>query len=170
MKAPLATKIGIIGGGQLGKMMILEAKKMGFIINVLDPEENCPSSSICDNLIVGGLKDRDAILKLAEISDVITYEIEHINVAALYEIEKSGKPVYPTPASLEVIQNKLSQKTALLEKGVPCPDLLAVNSVEDLITAGDKFGYPMMVKACLGGYDGKGNFLLRSADKAQEAF
>ena len=170
MKTPLATKIGIIGGGQLGKMMILEAKKMGFVINVLDPDPTCPSSSICDNLIVGGLKDREKILELAAISDVITYEIEHINVAALYEIEKSGKPVYPTPQSLEIIQNKLSQKTTLLEKGVPCPDLLAVNSVQDLLTAGEKFGYPMMVKACLGGYDGKGNFLLRSADKAQEAF
>ncbi|MCL2575030.1 MAG: 5-(carboxyamino)imidazole ribonucleotide synthase [Defluviitaleaceae bacterium] len=167
---PLATKIGIIGGGQLGKMMILEAKKMGFYINVLDPDHTCPSSSICDTLIVGGLKDRDAILKLAEISDVITYEIEHINVDALYEIEKSGKPVYPTPASLAVIQNKLSQKRTLLEKGVPCPDLMEVNSVKDLLEAGEKFGYPMMVKACLGGYDGKGNFLLRSADGAQEAF
>jgi len=170
MKAPLATKIGIIGGGQLGKMMILEAKKMGMVINILDPEENCPSSSIADCHIVGGLKDADAIKKLAEISDVVTYEIEHINVDALFEIEKTGKPVYPTPASLKIIQNKLSQKTRLIEEGVPSPDLLAVGSPDDLRRAGEKFGYPMMVKACLGGYDGKGNFLIKSADQAEEAF
>ncbi|MCL2169516.1 MAG: 5-(carboxyamino)imidazole ribonucleotide synthase, partial [Defluviitaleaceae bacterium] len=170
MKSPLQTKIGIVGGGQLGKMMILEAKKMGFVVNVLDPDANCPSSSISDTLIVGSLKCRDSILKLAEISDIVTYEIEHINVQALYEVEKNGTPVYPTPASLEVIQNKLTQKLKLQEKGVPVPRLLAVNSEADLVEAGKKFGYPMMVKACLGGYDGKGNHLLKSEDGVAEAF
>ena len=170
MKSPLATKIGIVGGGQLGKMMILEAKKMGFHVNVLDPDANCPSSSICDTLIVGGLKCRDSILKLAEISDIVTYEIEHINVQALYEVEKNGTPVYPTPASLEIIQNKLTQKLKLQEMGVAVPRLLEINSESDLVEAGKKFGYPMMVKACLGGYDGKGNFLLKSEDSVAEAF
>ncbi|MCL2854746.1 MAG: 5-(carboxyamino)imidazole ribonucleotide synthase [Defluviitaleaceae bacterium] len=170
MKSPLSTKIGIIGGGQLGKMMILEAKKMGMTVNILEAEEKCPSHSIADNHIVGSLKDANAIKKLAEISDVITYEIEHINVDALFEVEKAGKPVYPTPASLKIIQNKLSQKTRLLEEGVPAPDLLPVNSPADLLAAGEKFGYPMMVKACLGGYDGKGNFLIKTPEQAEEAF
>ncbi|MCL2353851.1 MAG: 5-(carboxyamino)imidazole ribonucleotide synthase [Defluviitaleaceae bacterium] len=170
MKPLLATKIGIIGGGQLGKMMILEAKKMGMVVNVLDPDPTCPSSSICDNFILGGLKDADAIKKLADISDVVTYEIEHINVDALFEIEKAGKPVYPTPHSLKVIQNKLTQKATLKEKGAPVPDFLAVNDKADLLKAGEEFGYPMMVKACLGGYDGKGNFLIKSASQVDECF
>jgi 5-(carboxyamino)imidazole ribonucleotide synthase len=170
MNLPLAAKIGIIGGGQLGKMMILEAKKMGFVVNILDSDPACPSSSICDEQVVGGLKCRDSIVKLAEISDIITYEIEHINVDALYEIQKSGTPVYPTPASLEIIQNKLAQKLKLKSEGVPVPDLMEINSTDDLLRAGEKFGYPMMVKACFGGYDGRGNYFLESADKIDEAF
>ncbi|MDR2167126.1 MAG: 5-(carboxyamino)imidazole ribonucleotide synthase, partial [Clostridiales bacterium] len=170
MNSPLATKIGIVGGGQLGKMMILEAKKMGFVINILDPDPKCPAHSICDVQIVGGLKCRDSILKLAEISDIITYEIEHINVDALYEVQTNGTPVYPTPASLEIIQNKLSQKLRLKQEGVPVPRLAEINSEADLVAAGEEFGYPMMLKACLGGYDGRGNFLLKSAAGVGEAF
>ena len=170
MKSALCTKIGIIGGGQLGKMMILEAKKMGFHISVLDPDPKCPAHSLVDELIVGSLKDRDAIMKLAEISDIVTYEIEHINVEALFEVEKSGKPVYPTPGSLKIIQDKLSQKQQLLDKSAPVPEFVEANSVSDILAAGEKFGYPMMLKTRLGGYDGRGNFLVRSAQQADEAF
>ena len=170
MTSALATKIGIIGGGQLGKMMILEAKKMGFYVSILDPDPNCPAHTLVDNHIVAGLKDRDGILKLAEISDIVTYEIEHINVDALFEVEKTGKPVYPTPQSLKVIQDKLTQKQALLDAGVAAPDFMEVKSPSDITKAGETFGYPMMLKARLGGYDGRGNFMVKSAGCAEEAF
>ena len=170
MTSALSTKIGIVGGGQLGKMMILEAKKMGFWVAILDPDPLCPAHSLVDEHIVAGLQDRDGILKLAEISDIITYEIEHINVDALFEVEKSGKPVYPTPQSLKIIQDKLTQKQRLLDDGVPAPDFMPVESAVDILKAGEKFGYPMMLKARLGGYDGRGNFLVKSAEQAEEAF
>ncbi|MCL2376582.1 MAG: 5-(carboxyamino)imidazole ribonucleotide synthase [Defluviitaleaceae bacterium] len=170
MTSALSTKIGIIGGGQLGKMMILEAKKMGFYVSILDPDPNCPAHTLVDNHIVAGLKDRDGILKLAEISDIVTYEIEHINVDALFEVEKTGKPVYPTPQSLKVIQDKLTQKQALLDAGVAAPDFMEVKAPRDIAKAGETFGYPMMLKARLGGYDGRGNFLVKSPQQAEEAF
>jgi len=170
MNSALSTKIGIVGGGQLGKMMILEAKKMGMYVAILDPDPHCPAHTLVDEHIVAGLKDRDGILKLAEISDIVTYEIEHINVDALFEVEKSGKPVYPTPQSLKVIQDKLTQKQALLDAGVAAPDFMHVKTVDDILAAGEKFGYPMMLKARLGGYDGRGNFMVKSAEQAEEAF
>jgi 5-(carboxyamino)imidazole ribonucleotide synthase len=123
-----------------------------------------------DEFIVGSLKDKDAIMKLAEISDIVTYDIEHINVDALFEVEKSGKPVYPTPKSLKVIQDKLTQKQALLDGGVAAPDFMEVKAPSDILEAGKEFGYPMMLKARLGGYDGRGNFTVKSAEQAEEAF
>ncbi|MCL2396881.1 MAG: 5-(carboxyamino)imidazole ribonucleotide synthase [Defluviitaleaceae bacterium] len=170
MSSALSTKIGIIGGGQLGKMMILEAKKMGFYVAIVDPDPKCPAHTLVDKHIVAGLKDREAILQLAEISDVITYEIEHIDVDALFEVEKNGMPVYPTPASLKIIQDKLTQKQRLIDEGAPAPEFVAANSVADIVAAGEKFGYPMMLKARKGGYDGRGNFHVASADHAQEAY
>jgi len=170
MSLALKARIGIIGGGQLGKMMILEAKKMGFYVSILEPDPKCPAHTLADNHIVAGLKDRDAILQLAEISDIITYEIEHINVDALFEVEKNGKPVYPTPSSLKVIQDKLTQKAKLQLEGVPVPEFIELNTQEDILKAGEKFGYPMMLKARKGGYDGRGNFLIKGPDQSGEAY
>jgi 5-(carboxyamino)imidazole ribonucleotide synthase len=139
-------RIGIVGGGQLGKMMILEAKRQGFYVTVLDPSADCPCASICDELIVAGFGEREAYFALAEKSDVITYEFEHINADALSEIEAAGVPVYPSVASLRNIQNKFLQKTILREHGIPIPRL-----------SKEYTGGMMMFKAELGSYDGKGN-------------
>jgi len=170
MNSALSTKIGIVGGGQLGKMMILEAKKMGMYVAILDPDPNCAAHSLVDEHIVADLKDGNAILRLAEISDVVTYESEHIDVEALFTIEKSGKPVYPSPQSLKIIQDKLTQKQGLLKNGVAAPDFMEAGSPNDILKAGEEFGYPMMLKARLGGYDGFGNFTVKSAEQAEEAF
>ncbi|MEA4816298.1 MAG: 5-(carboxyamino)imidazole ribonucleotide synthase [Lachnospiraceae bacterium] len=155
-------KIGIIGGGQLGKMMILEAKKMGFFIAVLDPTENCPAHSVCDFHIIAPFDDREAIFSLAKQVDVITYEFEHIDVSALLSLEKEGFKVYPTAKSLEIIQNKLNQKTALLNNNIPIPEFMKISSLSDIYEAGKNFGFPFMLKSATGGYDGKGNFLINS--------
>ena len=95
LKANIHKKIGIIGGGQLGQMMILEAKKMGFYITVLDPTLKCPAHTIVDEHIVADFDDKDAIRLLAEKSDVITYEFEHIDSQVLKELEAEGKKVIP---------------------------------------------------------------------------
>ena len=103
-------KIGIIGGGQLGKMMIQEAKKMGFYVMVLDPAEKCPAHTLVDEHIIADFDDKKAIRFLAENTDVVTYEFEHIDADILQKLEQEGKKIYPTAKSLKVIQNKYTQK------------------------------------------------------------
>lgn len=89
--------VGILGGGQLAKMMAQEAKKMGFKVAILDPQEEPPAKGVSDYHIQRSFKDEEAIRKLAEISDVLTYDIEHINVQALKELEKEGVQIHPSP-------------------------------------------------------------------------
>ncbi len=166
----LKKRIGIIGGGQLGKMMILDAKRLGFHVITLDPSPSCPSHSISDELIVASFNDTKAIRELAERSDVITYEFEHIHVDILQQLEKEGHAVYPTPSSLAVIQNKFNQKEALQAAGILVPDFVSVKTTEDIAEAGKVFGYPMMLKACTGGYDGKGNAVVKTVQDAGTTF
>lgn len=169
-KDPTKQKIGIIGGGQLGKMMILEAKKMNFYIIILDPTPNCPAHSIADEHIVADFDDEQAIRKLADKSDVITYEFEHIGVDVLKKLEEEGYRIYPTVKSLEIIQNKYQQKKVLLSNNIPVPDFISVSSIEDIGNAGEKFAYPMMLKSCTGGYDGKGNSIIKNQDMIEHAY
>ncbi|MDF1617054.1 5-(carboxyamino)imidazole ribonucleotide synthase [Petrocella sp. FN5] len=163
-------RIGIIGGGQLGKMMILDGKRYGYYIVTLDPTKDCPSHAISDEHIIAAFDDVDAIRELANKVDVITYEFEHIHVEILKELEKEGHAIYPTPESLAIIQNKFSQKKTLLENGVPVPDFHQVKEISDIHRIGKSFGYPMMLKSCTGGYDGKGNFLIKNAEEVQTAY
>lgn len=163
-------KIGIIGGGQLGQMMILEAKKMGMYITVLDPTLHCPAHTLVDEHIVAAFDDEEAIRRLASSSDVITYEFEHIDAKTLKALEAEGKPVYPTAKSLEIIQNKLSQKTLMAERQLPVPPFVPIASENDIAEAGKKLGYPLMLKACTGGYDGKGNYLLKNELDIKNAY
>lgn len=166
----LDKKIGIIGGGQLGQMMLLEAKKMGFYAVVLDPAEDCPCHSICDEHIAADFDDEDAFRLLAEKTDVITYEFEHINAKALERLESKGCKVYPSAASLEIIQDKLTQKKAMLNADLPVPEFTPIESIDDMASAGEKYGYPYMLKARTGGYDGKGNAVVKTADTLEETY
>lgn len=166
----LDKKIGIIGGGQLGKMMILEAKRLGFEVVTLDPTENCPSHSISDLHIVESFDDERAYRKLAAQVDVITYEFEHIHADFLETLENEGHKVYPTAKSLKVIQDKFSQKTVLKKSGIQMPEFIEVNQIDDIIKAGKKFGYPLMLKATTGGYDGKGNAVIRHEDDIEKQY
>lgn len=160
--APLSKKIGIIGGGQLGKMMIQEAKKMGFYVTVLDPTEHCPCHSLCDEHIVAAFDDGAAIQALGERSDVITYELEHIGVSQLEKLENAGKEVYPTCKSLRIIQNKITQKQTLQAAGIPVPDFSPVGALAEIQEKCTAF--PMILKAATGGYDGKGNYVLNTPE------
>ena len=163
-------RIGIVGGGQLGKMMILEAKKMDFYITTLDPEPQCPSHSVSDRHIIAAFDDEEALRALAESSDVITYEFEHINAPFLMQLEREGYVVYPTPQSLICIQDKLVQKQMLREGGVPVPRFVGVDSPNDLEAAFDMLGIPLMLKSRFGGYDGKGNLAVYDKADAVGAF
>lgn len=169
-KNPLKKRIGIIGGGQLGKMMILEAKKLGFFITILDPTEQCPAHSVSDKHIVANFDDEKSIRQLAECSDVLTYEFEHIEVSILRQLEKEGYSVYPTAASLQIIQNKYDQKTVLQHKKIPVPRLRSIYTIEEVYKAGEQYGYPIVLKTCLGGYDGKGNYIIRNQAEVEDGF
>lgn len=164
------TRIGIVGGGQLGKMMILEAKKMGFYVVVLDPSLDCPCSSICDEQIVKDFTDPQGYLQLSNKVDVITYEFEHINSQILSDLQSKGHKVFPSPDSLKLIQNKRTQKEILVNNGIPTPKFLPVSSLEDIKAAGLKFKFPMMLKATTGGYDGKGNSLIKTENDIVKSF
>lgn len=170
MEYILNKKIGIIGGGQLGKMMIQEAKKMGFYITILDPTLNCPAHTLVDEHIVADFDDDNAIKELANKSDIITYEFEHIGISALKELESKGYKIYPTVKSLEIIQNKYTQKTILSQNKIPVPEFLEVNNIEDIQKACAVFGYPMLLKTSVGGYDGKGNAVIHNVCDIEEAY
>ncbi len=153
---PLA-KIGIIGGGQLARMMTFEAKRMGFYVTVLDPTPNSPAAQVADKQIIGDFYDESKLRELVESSDITTYDIEHINTKVLKELEKEGYKIYPSPHILEIIQDKLKQKEVLYKNGIPVPKFHKVETPECL----EKFGFPVVQKARKGGYDGRGVVILK---------
>ena len=140
-------QIGIIGGGQLGKMIAQEAKRMFLKVNILDPNKNCPASTICDNLIIADFKDEEKIYELADYSDIITYEIELANSKALKKLEAQHYPIYPSPHSLHIIQNKFRQKNFFKQNKLPVTEFTKIYSQNDISDAATKFGYPFMLKA-----------------------
>ncbi len=162
--------VGIIGGGQLGKMIAHEARRMSLKVIVLDPTEGCPASRIADEQIVADFKDENAIMRLAAKCDVLTYEIELANSAALKRLETKNYPVRPAPETLYMIQNKYRQKLFLKEHRIDVPDFELVRSEEHLHQLCKKFGLPIMLKASENSYDGRGNLLITSDSKVHEAF
>ncbi|HIU03481.1 MAG TPA: 5-(carboxyamino)imidazole ribonucleotide synthase [Candidatus Onthocola gallistercoris] len=163
-------RIGIIGGGQLGKMMILDGKRLDCYFVILDPTPNCPAHSIADEHIVASFNDVNAFHRLAEKVDVVTYEFEHINVRALQKLEKEGYKVYPASQTLLYIQDKYRQKLWLRTHSFPVPEFMPIQHPQDMTEAGQRFGYPFVLKTCTGGYDGKGNAVVHRPDECQEAW
>lgn len=154
--------IGIVGGGQLGKMLTIAAKKMGFSVIVTDPTPESPAGQVADKQLIGGYKDAKTTRDLAKLADVITVDVEFVNDEVLLEIEKSGKRVYPSPKIIGIIKDKLFQKEFLKENKIPTADFFQITLVEDVLKSAEKFGYPMLLKARRDAYDGKGNYLLKS--------
>lgn len=162
--------VGIIGGGQLGKMIAQEAGRMSLKIIVLDPSEGCPASKMADEQIVAGFKDENAILKMSDKCDVLTYEIELASSTALKELESRNYPVRPAPETLRIIQNKYRQKSFLKDHRIAVSDFALVRTEEHLQVLCKKFGLPAILKVCEDSYDGRGNFLILSSNKVHEAF
>jgi 5-(carboxyamino)imidazole ribonucleotide synthase len=153
-------RIGIIGGGQLAKMSAQAAKQMGFYITVLDPTPKCPAAHIADAQIVGSLYDVDKLKALADVSDVLTYDVEHIDAQTLTVLHEQGTAIYPSPTVLEIIQDKLKQKQVLAQHGIPVPHFEAVDKLTKEHLANKTF--PIVQKARKGGYDGKGVVVLKN--------
>ena len=167
------TKIlGIIGGGQLGMMITEAAKKMPEHISkiiVLDPTENCPAAQVGAEQIVADFKDEDAIIDLANKSDIITYEIESGDSDVLKSIEKNTE-INPSPETLKIIQDKFLQKSFLLENDIPVPEFIKIEKIDDIKEGLKNFGFPVLLKARKDAYDGRGNFKINSEDEIQKAF
>ena len=162
-------RLGIVGGGQLGKMMAFEAKRMFMKVIILDPSKDCPASSLADKLIIGDFSDAQKIYDLSSEVDIITFEIELANATALNNLEESGFLVHPSPKTLSIIQNKYRQKKFLRENNITVPDFELVSSEEQLMYYCSNSGFPVLLKACEDSYDGRGNYLIRSENEISKA-
>ncbi|MDC3414204.1 5-(carboxyamino)imidazole ribonucleotide synthase [Aquibacillus sp. 3ASR75-11] len=160
--------IGILGGGQLGRMMATAAKHMGYRIAVLDPTPDCPAAQIADHHVEAPYHDRNGIQLLADLSDVITYEFENVDVAAAHLLEKQN--VLPQGYRLlEITQDRENEKKSMVANGLPVAPFSIVHNEKELHEAITKIEYPAVVKTCRGGYDGKGQMKLESEDDLLEA-
>ena len=162
-------RIGIVGGGQLGRMLGIAAKRLGFTVIVLDPNPDSPAGQVVDRQIVGHYADAEAIRRLAAEVDWLTFEIEHTDATVLEEISRSI-PVNPAPKTLCTIQDKFAQKEFLKEFRVPVAESRPVDGREGLLTAIETFGLPVLLKARFDAYDGRGNVLIRDLSEIDAAF
>jgi 5-(carboxyamino)imidazole ribonucleotide synthase len=165
---PLKKRIGIIGGGQLGRMLLEESARLNIHFNVLESDENCPCASLAHTFIKGSLMDPAKIRELAAISDVLTYEIEHVHTEVLLELEKEGKTIIPSPRILQMIQDKGLQKEFYAKHQIPSGKFFLVNNKAEWqrlipLLGSEKF----VAKTRKGGYDGKGVAILNSANILQ---
>lgn len=170
MKAVLpGSTIGILGGGQLGRMLALSAEQMGYRVIGYTTENDSPLSQVCAKTIVAPYEDLDAIRLFAQEASVVTIEFENIPAASLEEAAKITK-VAPNVKSLKVSQNRLREKTYLSDHGFPVVPFHHVDSKESLEAAIAKVGVPAVLKTSGYGYDGKGQRFVDSAERARECF
>jgi len=159
-KAAQLPSIGIIGGGQLGRMFLQNSSRYGNPVYILEDDENAPAAQLTHHFIKGSLQDAEAIRALAEKCDILTYEIEHINTGVLLALEQEGKTIIPSPRILQTIQDKGLQKLFYREHRIPTADFRLVNSPEEWLSAMQEMGGgKFAAKSRKGGYDGKGVFL-----------
>jgi len=161
--------IGILGGGQLGRMTALAARNMGYRVQVLDPDPDCAARPVVERVIAGAFSDADAAAELARTSDVVTLEIEQIAPAALAAVERHA-PLRPGAALVTMVQHRGRQKRWLASQGIPVGPHALVESADDLSRAVATLGPDLFVKACEGGYDGRSQVRLRSGDDTVAAF
>jgi 5-(carboxyamino)imidazole ribonucleotide synthase len=152
-------RVGIVGGGQLARMMAAAAKRLGCTVTVLDPTPDAPAASLADRHIQADYFDAEALRRLVEASDVTTYDLENVGAETLQALTREGHRVVPDPALLALIQDKRRQKAAFREHGIPTADFALVEDPSPEAFA--DFGYPLVQKAGRGGYDGKGVAVLQ---------
>ena len=157
-------KLGILGGGQLGKMMLYDTRKFDIYTCVLDPSAEAPSRLACDEFSVGDLLDYDTVVSFGKKVDVLTFEIENVNVDALETLEKEGVKVYPSSKTLRIIQNKATQKLFYHDHHIPTADFsrFAYTSEIDEAVHNGGLSYPFVWKSARFGYDGTGVQVVRS--------
>jgi 5-(carboxyamino)imidazole ribonucleotide synthase len=161
--------LGFLGGGQLGRMTAMAARSLGYGVHALDPDPACPALAVVDRLVTARFDDAEAASDLAANCDVVTMEIEQIGGAAL-EAARAHAPVRPGPQVLEIVRDRSRQKRWLRQQSFPIGDYHEVASLDELLAAARAMGLPLFVKANHGGYDGRGQYVLHSADDAEGAW
>ncbi len=163
-------KLGILGGGQLAQMTAQAAISLGVDIVIFERKPDSPASRLTHFNVVGEWDDREALNTFIEMCDVITLENEFVDASVLKQIEEANVPMYPSSATLAKVQDKLIQKRTMREARIPVPDFVGVASPDDVLKAGEKFGYPMVMKARRDGYDGYGNYTINAVDEIATAW
>ena len=166
---PAPALVGILGGGQLARMTAEAASRMGIEVAILERESGSPAGRLAALEVVGGWGDHAALAALAEGALAVTLENEFVDAAALAWLEERGAPVFPTPRTLALVQDKLAQKRFMTAAGIPAAAFRAVESREDIERAAREWGWPLVLKACRDGYDGYGNATLRATEEIAPA-
>ncbi|MGE7197324.1 5-(carboxyamino)imidazole ribonucleotide synthase [Brevundimonas naejangsanensis] len=171
-KLPLApgSTLGILGGGQLGRMLSQAASRLGFDVVILDPQPDCPAARVSRAQITAPYDDPDALQALGRLCDVVTFEFENVPAASVETLAEAGALVAPGPTALAVAQDRVDEKTYLNAVGAPTVAFAAVTTLDDLTAAINTLGLPALLKTRREGYDGKGQVWIRDAADAKAAF
>ena len=161
-------KVGILGGGQLGRMLLQAAANYPVETHVLENDDNCPAAYLCRYFTKGNICDFDAVYNFGKDLDAITIEIENVNVEALEKLENEGVKVYPKPSVLRIIQNKILQKQYYSQHEVPTSPYVIVNSKNEIAASSQLL--PGVQKLATGGYDGRGVQIIENVAAAEEGF
>ncbi len=162
--------LGILGGGQLGKMLLYETRKWDIKTTVLDPNSEAPCRIACNTFVQGDFNDFDTVYNFGKKVDVLTFEIEHVNVDALEKLEKEGVTVYPSSQTLRIIQDKSKQKQFYKENQIPTAGFQVFKNKKQLLQAVEngEFAFPFVWKKSTGGYDGMGVKMVKNAEDLQQ--
>ncbi|MBK9637931.1 MAG: 5-(carboxyamino)imidazole ribonucleotide synthase [Bacteroidetes bacterium] len=161
-------RLGILGGGQLGRMLIQEAINLNISSSIMDPDANAPCRNLCHHFVQGDFRSEEAVYAFGKECSMITVEIEHVNTQALLRLESEGIPVFPQPHLLQLVQDKGLQKQFYQSNGIPTAPFKLVESKTDLAKSISDF--PVMLKLRTGGYDGKGVMKLKSVNDIPTVF
>lgn len=167
---PPGSTLGILGGGQLGRMLSQAASRLGFDVVILDPQPDCPAARVSRAQITAPYDDPDALQALGRLCDVVTFEFENVPASSVETLAEAGALVAPGPTALAVAQDRVDEKTYLNAVGAATVDFAAVSTLDDLAKAIDQLGLPALLKTRREGYDGKGQVWIRDAADAEAAF
>ena len=167
---PPGSTLGILGGGQLGRMLSQAASRLGFNVVILDPEENSPAGRVSQGQIVAAYDDDGALGVLGRTCAAVTFEFENVPAASVARLAEGGALVAPGPKALAVAQDRVEEKTFLNGVGATTVDFVAVDGLDDLLAGLERLGTPALLKTRREGYDGKGQIWVRSADMAADAW
>lgn len=161
-------KLGVLGGGQLGRMLLQSAIDFNIDVAIIDPDPNAPCKNLVNKFTVGDLKDFDTVYAFGQDQDVITIEIENVNTEALKKLQQEGKKVYPQPEVIELIQDKRVQKQFYKDQGIPTAEFILTENKQEVISKASFL--PAVNKLGKEGYDGRGVQMLRSQSDLEKAF